>query len=176
METCPLKGVLEKEHKESLRAECGICRERVLGSGRSAKEKKFGLLTGCNHAFCLGCIREWRGVLAQSKEVVRGCPICRAQTYFIVPFDRLVVDKQRKKRIIEMYKENLSHIRCKHFDAHQDCPFQNSCFYKHVMPNGEVVDKKVVLNYRTKYEDDGTATTEVIRDVLLAEFIFDDSD
>ena len=39
--------------------ECGICLEPVLGKATPG-ERKFGLLTGCDHPFCLRCIREWR--------------------------------------------------------------------------------------------------------------------
>ena len=36
-------------------AECQICLERVLASGR-----QFGVLDRCDHIFCLKCIRSWR--------------------------------------------------------------------------------------------------------------------
>ena len=36
----------------------------------------FGLLTDCDHAFCLDCIRSWRQAQL-TKEVVRSCPLCR---------------------------------------------------------------------------------------------------
>jgi hypothetical protein len=33
------------------------------------QDRKFGLMTGCDHAFCLGCIRAWRGQAAQAAAV-----------------------------------------------------------------------------------------------------------
>lgn len=38
--------------KQSRRAECGMCLERV--------KDRFGILVGCKHEYCLKCIREWR--------------------------------------------------------------------------------------------------------------------
>jgi len=35
--------------------ECVICLEKVLKNG-----KQFGILDGCDHTFCLNCIRNWR--------------------------------------------------------------------------------------------------------------------
>ena len=35
-------------------AECNVCSEYVLARGL-----QFGLLDGCDHVFCLKCIRSW---------------------------------------------------------------------------------------------------------------------
>eukprot|EP01084_Bolivina_argentea_P147375 257863_1 len=101
-----------QEMKMSHRVECGICRDNVLEKG-----SKFGLLTGGMQAFCLACSRAWRskGILRQSKKVVRSCPICRQITWFIVPSDTFVTDTKRKNEIIDKYKARLADIRCKHF-------------------------------------------------------------
>lgn len=143
--------------------ECGICRENIVDKG-----SKFGLLTGCKHSFCLQCIREWRGVLNQSKEVVRSCPICRKVTWFIVPCDRFVVDEKRKERVINKYKERLSKVRCKHFDQDEDCPFGSSCFYMHVKKDGTIDEKKV--NLRHMINADGE--TEIMKQMNLSQFLF----
>jgi Zinc finger, C3HC4 type (RING finger) len=43
----------------SLLPQCGICLELVVGQ-QPPSARKFGLLA-CEHAFCLRCIRSWRG-------------------------------------------------------------------------------------------------------------------
>lgn len=59
--------IVEKELKESTEIECCICYEVVL----SKPGERFGLLSGCMHAFCLSCVRNWRGMTdEQSKENV----------------------------------------------------------------------------------------------------------
>ena len=92
---------------------------------------RFGLLTGCDHPFCLECIRKWRGTLFQSKDAVRGCPICRQPSFFVVPCDRLVTNIERKNKIVESFKHQLSTMPCKHFTINEQCPFGTSCFYLH---------------------------------------------
>jgi hypothetical protein len=39
--------------------DCAICLECVMSKERIG-ERRFGLLSGCSHAFCLACIRGWR--------------------------------------------------------------------------------------------------------------------
>lgn len=54
--------------------------EAVVESGR-----RFGVLSGCRHAFCLDCIRKWRGRLDLPKETLRACPMCREPSFYVVP-------------------------------------------------------------------------------------------
>eukprot|EP01112_Ceratiomyxa_fruticulosa_P023774 TRINITY_DN9263_c0_g1_i1.p1 TRINITY_DN9263_c0_g1~~TRINITY_DN9263_c0_g1_i1.p1 ORF type:complete len:194 (+),score=18.97 TRINITY_DN9263_c0_g1_i1:244-825(+) len=117
--------------------ECGICFEKIVEKGR-----KFGILTSCPHAFCLECIREWRGS-SQSKETsvsnntVRSCPHCRVVSYFIIPCDFLVTDQSKKDELIELYKSKLSTISCKYFAKGKGtCKFGNSCMYSHTLEDG----------------------------------------
>ena len=152
------------ELQQSEKAECGICKEGVLERGH-----QFGLLTGCNHAFCVQCIREWRGVLHQKKEATRACPMCRKMTWFIVPCDRLVTDPTRKLQVIQKYQERLSKIRCKHFDRSEECPFGSSCFYQHIRRDG-TVDEKKVPDLRHVINEDGEF--EVLKDSMLSD-LFD---
>lgn len=46
--------------KESEGEECGICYDKVLSAEKKEEDRKFGLLPGCMHKFCLACIRRWR--------------------------------------------------------------------------------------------------------------------
>lgn len=108
----------EEERDLSATAECGICYEPVQG--------QFGLLNNCPHAFCLSCMREWRskGREHMHKETVRQCPICRTESFVVIPSARLVVDPVRKAKLVEMYKTTLSTIKCRYFEYGQtSCPF-----------------------------------------------------
>jgi len=158
-----MKERTDAERRASESVECGICREKPMSKGR-----KFGLLTGCAHSFCLQCIREWRGVVHQKKEVVRACPICRETSYLIVPCDRFVSDEGRKSEEVARYKRRLAQIRCKHFDFDGECPFGSSCLYKHQRKDGTVVEKTV--NLRHAIDADGE--TQILKQMNLSEFLF----
>ncbi len=121
------------QHQEraiSAELQCGICMEHIVTSAAS----RFGLLETCNHAFCLKCIREWRGSAdtIQNRETVRACPICRAESYFVTPCDRLILDPERKAKVIAKYKEQMGRKPCAYFQKNKNCPFGSSCFYAHL--------------------------------------------
>lgn len=91
-----------EEIRLSQEIECAICYENVM-----AKNERFGLLSGCNHAFCLSCVRNWRGHADQPKQTMRQCPVCRIETHFIIPSSRMVTDPVRKKALIDEYRVRL---------------------------------------------------------------------
>jgi hypothetical protein len=143
----------------------GICMEYVLESGR-----RFGILNACDHTFCLGCIRHWRSRAHDKRENGRACPLCRVDSFYVVPSDRLVTDPDRKDALIQVrsrhllrspslswmltlaqvYRGKLSAIPCAHFSETGECPFGSSCFYKHVNKDGSVVsaDGKTSIRHR----------------------------
>lgn len=131
--------------------DCNICYEKILANG-----KRFGILTDCNHAFCLECIRKWRGKYMKNvdKELFRLCPTCRVESYFVIPSCEYVEEGAEKDKLIDEYKTSLRDIPCKYFDKGQGvCPFGNSCFYAHLDKNG----KKVYLPWIGKtIKEDGT--------------------
>lgn len=139
--------------------ECCICLDKVIASG-----KQFGVLDGCDHTFCLDCIRGWRSTYDKraSKHHYRTCPICRRNSYVVVPSSKMIKNGPEKTDLIEEYKEVLKSIPCKHFNSGKGiCPFMNSCFYAHSMPDGTPYlypwkDNK--LNEFGEWEDD-TETT-----------------
>ena len=49
---------------------CGICMEVVYQKTVSS-ERRFGLLSNCNHVFCLTCIRKWRAAKQFERQTVR---------------------------------------------------------------------------------------------------------
>ena len=106
---------------------CEICSEDVLLKGC-----KFGLLENCDHVFCLACIREWRNQKEKQDRLnLRKCPICRVDSYVIIPSTHYMkgVDKAGEKI---RYSQHLSMIPCKNYDQGKgQCPFGSSCLYMH---------------------------------------------
>ena len=128
------------------------------GGQQNYNRKKFGLLTACDHIFCVNCLRTWRfeqkkkadaeqhsqsqlqhhhqqrpnDVFSSSmSQKVRACPECRQVSDFVVPSDRYVTGTEKQKAISE-YQARLSCIQCKRFDGTLgSCPFGKDCFYAH---------------------------------------------
>lgn len=116
--------------------ECGICLERVM----EVPGRRFGLLTGCMHAFCLDCIRQWRGRLDLPSDTTRACPLCRQTSHYIIPSDRYIADTARKAAVSADYHASQSAIPCKWWDLGRGtCPFGSSCFYAHLNLDGSAV-------------------------------------
>eukprot|EP00041_Stephanoeca_diplocostata_P030136 m.904352 g.904352 ORF g.904352 m.904352 type:complete len:411 (-) comp23695_c0_seq20:2190-3422(-) len=123
--------------EQSAGVECCICLEEVTGK-YTYTERRFGILPGCSHAFCLSCIRHWRSSTetgassGNAAETVRTCPICRALSYYVVPSKFWVADPEQKARVLEAFRQKTSAIHCQHFARGKGtCPFGTSCFYKH---------------------------------------------
>jgi len=112
--------------------ECGICFENVKKKG-----ERFGMLENCDHAFCLTCIRGWRREREQDRQNLRLCPVCRNESFYVIPCDDLIFEGAEKSKIIEDYKQEMGRIPCKLFDyGRGTCPFGTSCFYAHLNPDG----------------------------------------
>mmetsp|Transcript_12842 Transcript_12842/g.20988 ORF Transcript_12842/g.20988 Transcript_12842/m.20988 type:complete len:541 (+) Transcript_12842:97-1719(+) len=144
--------------------ECGVCYENPR-----ARNDRFGILNNCEHVFCLACIRSWRGTDGPGKRTVRGCPICRIESHFVIPSDRFVPDGDDKRALIAEYKANMRTIPCKHFSRSsrgslQTCPFGNVCFYAHLKPTAAKKQKP------RQYVDANGALTSM-RTVRLSDFI-----
>jgi len=143
-------------------AECGICFETIRSKG-----ERFGMLESCACAFCLSCIRSWRRQKEQQDRVnLRMCPLCRNESFFVVPCDRLILDPQEKSRAIEAYKRQMSSVPCQAFDyGRGKCPFGSSCFYAHLNPDGTRYNpapaRKMV----------GMGGTQIIGEVKLSDFL-----
>jgi len=125
--------------KESENEECGICYEKVLSAEKKEEDRKFGLLPGCMHKFCLCCIRRWRSCSegAVSQENRRSCPNCRQKSYFVVPSQVWISELPHKKIYIEEYKKDLKRKPCKYYRHSGECPFSNNCFYSHEQIDGQ---------------------------------------
>mmetsp|Transcript_9875 Transcript_9875/g.17203 ORF Transcript_9875/g.17203 Transcript_9875/m.17203 type:complete len:166 (-) Transcript_9875:74-571(-) len=123
---------LERAPAEPEFTECGICFENVKKRG-----ERFGMLESCDHAFCLSCIRGWRREREQDRQNLRLCPVCRNESFYVIPSDKIILDPDEKRRVITQYKEEMGRIPCKLFDyGRGNCPFGTSCFYAHLNPDG----------------------------------------
>jgi hypothetical protein len=135
--------------------EWGIWMENVL-----AKDRQFGLLDGCEHAFWLECIRNWRAtyIRKMSKEAMRACPLWRKLSYLVIPSSKYLPGGEAKSYLFEEYKEVLSEIPCRHFNFGKgECPFLNSCFYGHYTEDGKKYDYSIQARY---FNEDGDIWVE----------------
>jgi len=145
---------------------CSICMDAVKGKS-DPSERYFGLLENCIHPFCLTCIRKWRSS-SLDKNVVRTCPICREQSWFVTPSEFWIDDVTEKKEAIEGYKNYLNTKHCRLFDqGNGTCPFGTSCFYKHTYPDGREEERKPDL----RYLEDGVGNIKIHKTPRLNEFI-----
>ena len=77
-----------------------------------------------------------------------------------------------KDALLEEYCDALAEIPCTHFNKGKGyCPFQNSCFYAHILENGEWYE----YPFKQTYIDDDGACHEVVEgeEATLAERIGD---
>lgn len=75
-------------------------------------------------------------------KIQRTCPICRTQSYHVVPSSIHLIGEEKKKAK-ETYIKGLNKIPCKHFSNGEGfCPFAPNCFFAHLNKDGTVaVDK-----------------------------------
>ncbi|CAL9748095.1 unnamed protein product [Musa acuminata subsp. burmannicoides] len=160
-------------HLEALKCsqeiECSVCLERVL-SKPTAAERKFGVLSECDHPFCISCIRNWRSNSPASgmdvNSALRACPICRQLSYFVIPSVIWYSTKEEKQAIIDSYKTKLKSIDCKYFDfGNGTCPFGTSCFYKHAYRDGRLEE------VRLRHLDAEDGNTVIAKDIRLSDFL-----
>ena len=148
--------------------DCVICLDPVLASG-----KRFGILENCSHAFCLDCIRNWRATYDKKvkKTHYRTCPICRENSYLVIPSTRMIYEGALKDELLEEYTETLAEIPCKHFNVGKGyCPFQNSCFYAHYLENGEWYEYPFKATY---IDEDGIHEVTENQETTLADRLGD---
>ena len=137
------------KYNEKDDAECQVCMDHVLATG-----KQFGVLDGCDHIFCLKCIRSWRATYDKrsTKHHFRTCPICRQTSYLVIPSYYHVASSPSKDYLVEEYKATLATIPCRLFNKGKgECPFRNSCLYEHRGEDGELFEYDYADNF--KYVD-----------------------
>ena len=181
--TVPNKTPSKYEKKTAV--ECAICLERVLGKeGCRPSDRRFGLLEGCAHAFCLPCIRSWRGqagaVGGQQQPnqepnridvatSLRTCPLCRTPAWFVTPSATWPATDAARREIVEAYRRSLSRIECRWWDRGRgSCPFGTSCFYLHLDAEG----REVARGEGLRFVGDGEGVVKPIsQGAKLSDFI-----
>lgn len=175
----------------SAAVECAICLERVLSKeGCRPSDRRFGLLEGCSHAFCLPCIRSWRGQANEQQAAaaagpnqqqqpsqnqidvatsLRTCPLCRTPAWFVTPSATWPRDDAARRAIVEAYRRSLARIECRWWDRGRGgCPFGTSCFYLHVDADG----KEVARGEGLRFVGDGEGVVKPIsQGAKLSDFI-----
>ncbi|KAL3677849.1 hypothetical protein R1sor_020805 [Riccia sorocarpa] len=149
--------------------ECVVCLERVLSKPNLA-ERKFGILSGCDHPFCISCVRSWRNGShppgMDLKTIIRGCPVCRVVSHYVIPSLTWFSSPEEKAEIVNGYKKKLSSLDCRYFDqGNGTCPFGTSCFYKHAYKDGRLEEIKL----RHLGAADGSAV--IAKNIRLSDFI-----
>mmetsp|Transcript_9409 Transcript_9409/g.23605 ORF Transcript_9409/g.23605 Transcript_9409/m.23605 type:complete len:159 (+) Transcript_9409:295-771(+) len=97
-----------------------------------------GALTRC--VAVQDCIRQWRNNSGEFGTTVRHCPLCRVESYLVIPSAFTISDPAEKEEMLRIYKQKLASIPCKHFNYGEgECPFSSSCMYAHVDRNGNVM-------------------------------------
>ncbi|NXB68325.1 MKRN2 ligase, partial [Struthidea cinerea] len=115
---------------------CSICME-VVYEKPSASERRFGILSNCNHTYCLSCIRQWRCAKQFENPIIKSCPECRVISEFVIPSMYWVEEQEKKNELIEAFKQGVGKKPCKYFEQGKGtCPFGGKCLYLHAYPDG----------------------------------------
>ncbi|KAK1801311.1 hypothetical protein P4O66_022992 [Electrophorus voltai] len=122
-------------YNQSKNVLCGICMDKVYEKA-TARERRFGILPNCNHAFCLGCIMTWRKTKDFQEDVIKACPQCRVKSSFYIPSKFWVGEGEPKAELIASFKAKSSKIKCNFFMHHGYCPFASECIFSHDLPPG----------------------------------------
>ncbi|XP_015424582.1 PREDICTED: probable E3 ubiquitin-protein ligase makorin-3, partial [Myotis davidii] len=116
---------------------CGICMEVVYEKANEG-DRRFGILSNCNHTYCLRCIRTWRTAREFRSRVIKSCPQCRVSSRLVIPSEFWVEDPAAKQELTRQYKEAMRAKTCRYFAVVRDCcPFGENCFYRHAEPEGQ---------------------------------------
>jgi len=143
---------------------CSVCLEPVTAE----PGRRFGLLTSCTHAFCLDCIRQWRGRIDLPVETTRRCPVCRTLSFYVVPCDRFIADEGRKAVESSAYHGAQRQIPCRAFNYGKGtCAFGSSCFFAHLNADGTPA---VLIKHVVRVDSEGNVG--VGRKAKLSEFLF----
>lgn len=118
----------ETEKDDGEEDQCAICFE---------KPTTYGLMTGCDHVFCLVCIRAWRdstksAIAPQTTDdpdppalasTSKTCPLCRTKTTYVIPSQIFPHPPKsggpnlQKAEIERVYLLRCKRIPCRYFTA-----------------------------------------------------------
>ncbi|KAF6262683.1 hypothetical protein COO60DRAFT_1699128 [Scenedesmus sp. NREL 46B-D3] len=152
------EGVGGGDSKGAVAAIADAVADKLVLGKAELSARRFGLMA-CEHAFCLGCIRNWRSTAEVDKATaLRTCPICRTPTHFITPSTKWPDTAEDKESIVSAYKEAMGQKDCTHFDFGEgSCPFGTSCFYRHAYKDGRL--EEVHLRRAANVEGQASSST-----------------
>lgn len=108
----------------SLNMTCRVCLEVVVTKER-LKDRRYGILSDCNHCFCAACVRTFKTLGHHM------CPICLTPSRFYISSFYWTVDKNAKREWFQNMKALMAQSDCRKFDGGRGtCPHSN-CFFKH---------------------------------------------
>ncbi|KAJ1109791.1 hypothetical protein NDU88_007149 [Pleurodeles waltl] len=147
---------------------CSICMEVVYEKALPS-ERRFGILSNCNHTYCLACIRQWRCAKQFENPIIKSCPECRVVSEFVIPSSYWVEDQNKKDELIEAFKQGMGKKACKYFEQGKGtCPFGGKCLYLHAYPDGTRAEPE---KPRKQLSSEGTV--RFLHSVRLWDFIED---
>ncbi|KAI4545667.1 hypothetical protein MG293_005933 [Ovis ammon polii] len=91
----------EKDMELSFTVQCskdmvyGICME-VVYEKANPSERRFGILSNCNHTYCLKCICNWRSAKQFESKMIKSCLECQITSNFVIPRNNCEVGMQLK--------------------------------------------------------------------------------
>ncbi len=99
---------------------CNICFENITDG--------FGLVSGCDHCFCLSCLRSWRYSKNNASDTTRLCPVCRVDIKYVIPSSQFLIG-DAKDVAIKTFYDNMAQKPCRNFKVGQlgTCPFGKVC-------------------------------------------------
>ena len=100
---------------------CGICWENIYTS-----KKRFGLLSDCDHKFCIDCVKKHRSNEELPKANRRTCPLCRVLSYTYCSSKFYLTGNAKKKEFAKCAK-NRAKIQCRDSEC-----LNMVCGFKHV--------------------------------------------
>ena len=159
-DTKPSKAASAKNRRKELEEEdegepcCGVCLEVPPVSDAPSKWARYALLPGCDHAFCVSCLKQWRAANKnknnrdssgsdsyhdnENRALVKCCPTCRAPSRFCVPSNKFYRGKE-KDAVVTAFVDRKKNKPCSQYSGPGTCPFGSECFYAHLDQDGNDV-------------------------------------
>ena len=95
---------------------CGICME-VVYKKANPSECHFGILSNCNHTYCLKYICKWGSAKQFESKIVKSCPESWITSNFVISSEYWVEEKEEKQKLIQKYKEAMRYEHCSLFSS-----------------------------------------------------------
>lgn len=115
---------------------CGICYEAT-----GKERKNVGLLSNCEHCFCMECLWKWRhsdmSKVQETRGATKACPNCRVKSEFVVP-SRVFCVGETKEKVFKMHWKKMARRPCKRFNGNKgSCKWGSDCLWAHLDSNND---------------------------------------